>query len=203
MRHATRVREPPAVTSMNRLPHLVNRTVAHGFVLACLNCGATAASVPPPNTIPCLPTPAAPAPQAACLEPPPPQTTRPEPSLPVASPSVEGSADLAPGEGPASPTKCRGSQGERLARACSVSLSMTTCAWAKAADVGCCTSVCGNNIIRMTASVVENAAQECAARAKLGQTNPVCDLRLPTFTTLARDMMPEYCMRRCRELLSP
>ncbi len=97
---------------------------------------------------------------------------------------------------------CQGNPGLRLAEACSVTLSLTSCAPARSGDIACCTGDCAQRIEAMTPALVEAAAQECAGRAMTSPARPVCEVRLPRFSLLRRDYIDGACLDRCHELLS-
>ncbi len=94
--------------------------------------------------------------------------------------------------------------GEKIARACSISLSLATCALAHPNELGCCMTACSLRIGYMTSAVIENTAQACAARVRLSPApvNPVCDFSLPTFSPIRREQFNSSCLERCKELLS-
>lgn len=134
-------------------------------------------------------------PPASCAE-----VAHISPSLPPEDPTLEALV-LADRKALAG---CRDNPGEKIARACSVSLSLATCAPAHPNEIGCCITACGIRIGEMRSAIVENEAQECAARVRLSPApvNPVCDLRLPTLSPIRREQVESPCMERCRELLS-
>jgi hypothetical protein len=136
-------------------------------------------------------TPGPPSPLRPPIAPPPPPVLPPAPSIQDAEPrEIEA--------------KCRGTRGSLIARACSVSLSMTSCSIADTPDIGCCMSACATRITLMTAAVIEHAAQECAGRVKAAPiaTNPICDLRIPKWSGMRPAELDAPCIRRCEEIIA-
>jgi hypothetical protein len=102
----------------------------------------------------------------------------------------------------ASVAQCKGTEGEKLGRACGVTRSSFTCAIAKREDDHCCRVSCTEELEHIRWSIVENSAQACAIRVHFGagRIKPVCELDVPSLSPIGGATMAQWCNERCAEL---